>query len=54
MKLGIVGQGFVGTAIREVMANYYEGNTFDIKQDCTCDWACGCACDCACGCANGF
>ena len=37
MKLGIVGQGFVGTAVREVMSNYYECNTFDIKQDCNCD-----------------
>ena len=37
MKLGIVGQGFVGTAVKEVMSNYYECNTFDIKQDCTCD-----------------
>ena len=37
MKLGIIGQGFVGTAVREVMSNYYEVNTFDIKQDCTCD-----------------
>jgi len=37
MKLGIVGQGFVGTAVKEVMSNYYECNTFDIKQDCNCD-----------------
>ena len=37
MKLGVVGQGFVGTAVREVMSNYYECNTFDIKQDCNCD-----------------
>jgi len=37
MKIGIVGQGFVGTAVREVMSNYYECNTFDIKQECNCD-----------------
>ena len=37
MKLGIIGQGFVGTAVREVMSNYYECNTFDIKQDCNCN-----------------
>ena len=37
MKLGIVGQGFVGTAVKEVMSNYYTVNTFDIKQKCTCD-----------------
>jgi len=37
MKLGIVGQGFVGTAVKEVMSNYYECNTFDIKQDCNCN-----------------
>ena len=37
MKLGVVGQGFVGTAVTEVMSNYYEVNTFDIKQECTCD-----------------
>ena len=37
MKLGIVGQGFVGTAVKEVMSNYYKLNTFDIKQECTCD-----------------
>ena len=37
MKLGVVGQGYVGTAVREVMSNYYEVNTFDIKQECTCD-----------------
>jgi len=37
MKLGIVGQGYVGTAVKEIMSNYYEVNTFDIKQECTCD-----------------
>ena len=36
MILGIVGQGFVGTAVKEVMSNYYTVNTFDIKQECTC------------------
>ena len=37
MKLGVVGQGYVGTAVKEVMSNYYKVNTFDIKQECTCD-----------------
>mgnify|MGYP003121635120 CR=1 FL=1 len=37
MRLGVVGQGFVGTAVKEIMSNYYKVNTFDIKQDCTCD-----------------
>ena len=29
MKLGIVGQGYVGTAVKEVMSKYYEIKTFD-------------------------
>ena len=37
MKLGIVGQGFVGTAVKEIMSNYYKVNTFDIKQECSCN-----------------
>ena len=37
MKLGIVGQGYVGTAVKEIMSNYYETNTFDIKKDCSCN-----------------
>jgi len=37
MKLGIVGQGFVGCAVREVMENYYEVNTYDVEQHkCNC------------------
>ena len=37
MKLGVVGQGFVGTAVKEIMSNYYKVNTFDIKQECSCN-----------------
>ena len=37
MNLGIVGQGFVGTAVKEIMSNYYKVNTFDIKKECTCN-----------------
>ena len=37
MKLGIVGQGFVGTAVREGMSNHYDVETFDIVKDSTCD-----------------
>ena len=36
MKLGIIGQGFVGTAVKEIMSNYYKINTFDLKKECTC------------------
>ena len=35
MKLGIVGQGYVGTAVKEVMSKYYDVETYDIKQVCT-------------------
>jgi len=37
MKLGIVGQGYVGTAVKEVMSKYYDVETYDIKQVCTCN-----------------
>ena len=30
MKIGIVGQGYVGTAVKEVMSKYYQIKTFDI------------------------
>lgn len=34
-KLGIIGQGFVGTAVYEGMKNYFEIYTFDINGKCT-------------------
>ena len=37
MKIGIVGQGFVGTAVREGMSSYYDVETFDIVKESTCD-----------------
>jgi len=36
MKIGIVGQGYVGTAVREVFSKHYKTNTFDLNGDCTC------------------
>ena len=35
-RIGIVGQGYVGTAVREVFSKYYETNTFDLNGNCTC------------------
>ncbi|MBT3463631.1 nucleotide sugar dehydrogenase [archaeon] len=32
MKLGIIGQGYVGTAVKEIMSKYYEIQTFDIDK----------------------
>ena len=37
MKIGIVGQGYVGTAVRTVFQKHYKCNTFDIKQECNCN-----------------
>ena len=37
MKIGIVGQGYVGSAVREVFSKYYETNTFDLNGDCNCN-----------------
>jgi UDPglucose 6-dehydrogenase len=34
-KIGIVGQGFVGTAVREGLKNYFDIETFDIAKDST-------------------
>ena len=34
--IGIVGQGFVGTAVREGLKSYFDIETFDIAKDCTC------------------
>ena len=36
MRIGIVGQGYVGSAVREVFSKHYETNTFDLNGDCTC------------------
>jgi nucleotide sugar dehydrogenase len=33
-KIGVIGQGFVGTAVREGMKNYYDVRTFDINGNC--------------------
>ena len=29
MKLGIVGQGYVGSAVKEIMSKYYEIKTYN-------------------------
>ena len=36
MQIGIVGQGYVGTAVKEVFSKHYKTNTFDLNGDCTC------------------
>ena len=36
MQIGIVGQGYVGTAVKEVFSKHYETNTFDLNGNCTC------------------
>ena len=33
-KIGVIGQGFVGSAVREGMKNYYDVRTFDINGNC--------------------
>lgn len=33
-KIGVIGQGFVGTAVTEGMKNYYDVRTFDINGKC--------------------
>lgn len=33
-KIGIIGQGFVGTAVKEGMKNYYDVRTFDLNGNC--------------------
>tara|TARA_Y100000592_G_scaffold16925_1_gene25390 strand:+ start:1996 stop:2826 length:831 start_codon:yes stop_codon:yes gene_type:complete len=35
MKIGIIGQGFVGTAVREGLKNYFNIETYDIVKDST-------------------
>ena len=36
ISVGIVGQGFVGTAVREGLKQYYDLNTYDLNGKCTC------------------
>jgi len=33
-RIGVIGQGFVGTAVKEGMKNYYDVRTFDINGNC--------------------
>ena len=37
MKIGIIGQGFVGTAVNEGLKDYFDIETFDIVKDSSCD-----------------
>ena len=37
MKIGIVGQGYVGTAVKTVFENHYETNTYDLNGKCSCE-----------------
>jgi UDPglucose 6-dehydrogenase len=36
MQIGIVGQGYVGTAVKSIFEKHYKTNTFDLNGDCTC------------------
>ena len=36
IKIGIVGQGFVGTAVKEGLKDYFDIETFDIVKDSSC------------------
>ena len=36
MRIGIVGQGYVGTAVRTVFEKHYQTNTFDLNGKCNC------------------
>ena len=36
IKIGIVGQGYVGTAVKQVFNKHYSTKTFDINGNCTC------------------
>ncbi len=36
MKIGIIGQGFVGTAVKEGLKNFFEIETYDLNKKCTC------------------
>jgi len=37
MKIGIIGQGFVGTAVNEGLKSFFKVETFDIAKDSTCN-----------------
>ena len=37
MKIGIVGQGYVGTAVKEIFSKHYETNTYDLNGKCNCE-----------------
>ena len=37
MKIGIVGQGFVGTAVYEGLKQHFKIETYDIAKSCTCE-----------------
>ncbi len=36
MKIGIVGQGYVGTAVKSIFEKHYKTNTFDLNGKCNC------------------
>ena len=36
-KIGIIGLGYVGGAVKEIMSNYYDLETYDIKLKCSCN-----------------
>ena len=36
-RIGIVGQGYVGTAVKTVFEKHYDVETYDLVQKCTCD-----------------
>ena len=39
MKIGIVGQGYVGTAVKEVFSKHYNVETYDLDKDkCSVDY----------------
>ena len=37
MKIGIIGQGFVGTAVNEGLKQYHKIETYDITKTSTCN-----------------
>jgi UDPglucose 6-dehydrogenase len=37
MKIGIVGQGYVGSAVKTVFEKHYKTNTFDLNGKCNCE-----------------
>ena len=36
MRIGIVGQGYVGTAVKTIFEKHYDTNTFDLNGECNC------------------